>query len=428
MALRFLGLTAAATALGLVNAGAQSPSNEATSAASESPAAPSLAPGVQPPAFDAAAFAAWLDTFKADAQAAGIDAAVVEREFSDVAPIERVLELNENQPEFAKAIWTYLDSALSDSRIETGRTRRLENASLLTRIEAEYGVDAEIIVAIWGLESAYGALLGDYDAVSALATLAWRGRRIDYGREQLVGALKILQSGYATRAQLKGSWAGAMGHTQFIPTTYLNYAVDADSDGRRDVWSSLSDVFASTANYLSASAYRKDAPWGLEVRLPADFDYALSDPSNARAAAAWAGLGVSGARGALLEAVDPNARGRLVLPAGAKGPAFLVFNNFEAILRYNRSTAYALAVGLLSDHVARRTATLVGTWPRNDRPLTRDERIALQQALTDNGFDPGPVDGVIGANTKRALRAWQQSQGLPADGYASAETLALLTP
>ena len=372
-------------------------------------------------------FQTWLEGFRAEASAAGISDQVITDAFDGITVNTRVYELNDNQPEFSRAIWDYLDSAVSDSRVENGLASAAENKSLLSLIEQAYGVDKEIIVAIWGLESSYGAILGSYDAIQALATLAFEGRRTGYGRAQLIGALKIIQNGYASRDQLKGSWAGAMGHTQFIPTTYLAYAVDHDRDGVRDIWSNLGDVFASTANYLSASGYRRDEAWGAEVQLPSGFDYALADASTRKALVEWTAMGVQAPGGAsLLEKHDPNLRGRLILPAGARGPAFLVFENFSAILKYNRSTAYALAVGLLSNEVAGRSGAIVTVWPRDDRPLSFEERKALQQALSDRGYKPGPVDGIIGAGTQRALRAWQKATGRPADGYASAAVLEAL--
>ena len=372
-------------------------------------------------------FQSWLEGFRAEAAAAGIRAGVIDEAFEGVTINERVYELNDNQPEFSRAIWDYLDGAVSQKRIENGRASMAEHNALLSLIEQAYGVDKEIIVAIWGLESSYGATLGEYDAIEALATLAFEGRRTGYGRAQLIGALKIIQNGFATRSELKGSWAGAMGHTQFIPTTYLAYAVDHDGDGRRDIWNNLGDVFASTANYLSASGYRQNDAWGLEVRLPAGFDYGLADSKNRKPVVEWAAGGVSAIKGAsLLERFDPNARARLILPAGARGPVFLTFENFDAILKYNRSTAYALAVSLLSDETAGRSGAIVALWPRDDRPLALEERKALQQALIDHGYNPGPVDGIVGAGTKRALRAWQKDNGLPADGYASAAVLEAL--
>ncbi|NNE40366.1 MAG: lytic murein transglycosylase [Marinicaulis sp.] len=372
-------------------------------------------------------FSNWLNSFRAEAAAAGISQDVIDNAFEGVTINQRVYELNDNQPEFSRAIWDYLDGAVSERRVTDGRAKMAEYASLLSVIEQAYGVDREIIVAIWGLESSYGAILGNYDAIQALATLAFEGRRTGYGRSQLMGALKIIQNGYASRDELKGSWAGAMGHTQFIPTTYLAYAIDHDGDGRRDIWNNLGDVFASTANYLSASGYRENEGWGVEVKLPAGFDYSQADAAKKKVLVEWTAAGVDGADGSdLLARFDPNIRARLRVPAGANGPAFLTFGNFDAILKYNRSTAYALAISLLSEEAANRSGAVIGGWPRSDRPLALEERKALQQALTDRGYDPGPVDGIIGAGTKRALRKWQKDAGLPADGYASASILARL--
>lgn len=372
-------------------------------------------------------FEDWLKGFRSEAAAAGIRKEIIDLAFDGVVMNQRVFELNDNQPEFARSVWDYLDSAVSEKRVSDGRAKSAENKALLDRVEAEFGVDQEIIGAIWGLESSYGAVMGDHDVFGALATLGWKGRRTGYGREQLIGALKILQNGYADRAQLRGSWAGAMGQTQFIPTTYLVYAVDHGGDGKRNIWTDLDDVFASTANYLRASDYRTGAPWGFEVTLPDGFDFALADVDVSKAAIEWAGAGVSGVNVNLAAGIDPNTRGRIFLPAGAKGPAFIVFENFEAILKYNRSTSYALAVGLLADHLAGREKPIAAAWPRTDRALSLDERKALQQALKDKGFDPGPIDGVIGAGTKKALKAWQKSAGVPADGYASLDTLTRLS-
>ena len=380
-----------------------------------------------PASADEPSFHDWLKSFRAEAAAAGVRPDVIDRAFDSVEMNQRVFELNDNQPEFSRSVWDYLDGAVSERRVTEGLARVAENKALLDRVEAEYGVDSEIVAAIWGLESSYGKLMGDHDVIGALATLGWKGRRTGYGREQLIGALKILQNGYATREQLKGSWAGAMGQTQFIPTTYLRFAVDHGGDGQRNIWSDLDDVFASTANYLAASNFDHGARWGVEVTLPAGFDYALADADERKAVIEWAGAGVAARRLNLATGIDPNTRGRILLPAGAKGPAFLVFENFEAILKYNRSTSYAMAVSLLSDRLAGRDEPVIAEWPRNDRALTLAERMALQQALKDKGFDPGPIDGVIGAGTKKALKAWQQSLGLPVDGYASLETLTRLS-
>lgn len=369
-------------------------------------------------------FDTWKASFRINALAAGISPATWDREMASVTPVPRVLELNTNQPEFSRSIWTYLDGAVSDARVRNGLKFRAANTTLLDQIEAAYGVDAETIVAIWGLESSYGAIQGNYDALSALATLAHEGRRITYGRSQLLGALKILDKGYASRAQLKGSWAGAMGQTQFIPTTYLDYAIDYDGDGQRNLWADKGDVFASTANYLSRSGYTANEPWGFEVTLPAGFNYASADKSVRKPVAVWASMGLSRADGtSLTKGLDLNARSWLIVPAGAKGPTFMVFDNFKAILRYNNSTSYALGIGLLSDKIAGRAKSISAPWPRDDRALSFTERKTLQEVLTAKGYRPGPVDGIIGAGTRSALRQWQSDNNLPADGYASAKIL-----
>jgi membrane-bound lytic murein transglycosylase B len=379
-----------------------------------------------PAAADEPSFDEWLKGFRAEAAAAGIRKDILDLALQDVKINPRVFELNDNQPEFARNVWDYLDSALSERRITDGRAKFAAHQPLFSEIEKAYGVDAKVIAAIWGQESSYGAVMGDYDVIEALATLAWQGRRTAYGRAQLIGAMKILQNGYADRPQLRGSWAGAMGHTQFIPTTYLTFAVDHDRDGHRDVWANLGDVFGSTANYLAASGYRANHPWGFEAKLPEGFDYMLADVDTKKALAEWRSMGVTTLKGDIAD-LDPNLRGRVFLPAGAKGPVFIVFQNFEAILKYNNSTAYGLAVAMLSERIAGGGEAINAPWPRGDRALTLSERKALQQALKDQGFDPGPIDGVLGAGSKRALRAWQKSVGLPPDAYASAETLARLT-
>ncbi len=372
-------------------------------------------------------FEDWLKGFRAEAAAAGVRSEVIDMAFDSVVMNQRVFELNDNQPEFSRSVWDYVDGAVSETRVAEGRAKLAENKALLDKVEEEFGVDKEIIGAIWGLESSFGKIMGDHDVIGALATLGWKGRRTAYGREQLIGALKILQNGYADRTELRGSWAGAMGQTQFIPTTYLRFAVDHGGDGHRNIWTDLDDVFASTANYLAASNYHHGARWGIEIALPQGFDYELADADVRKAVIEWAGAGVAGKTLNLGQDIDPNTRARIFLPAGHKGPAFLVFENFEAILKYNRSTSYALAVGLLSDRLAGREEPILAEWPRTDRALSLAERMALQQALKDKGFDPGPIDGVIGAGTKKALKAWQKAAGVPVDGYASLETLTQLT-
>ncbi|MEM9810415.1 MAG: lytic murein transglycosylase [Pseudomonadota bacterium] len=371
-------------------------------------------------------FDTFKSEFRAEAIREGIPAKVYDREMASAKALPVVLERDSNQPEFSRPLWNYLDSAVSDRRVADGRAA-LEDARVKIEVIAdEYGVDSEIIGAIWGLESSYGTILGTNDIVSALATLGATGRRQSFGREQLIAALKILANDYAAREELRGSWAGAMGQTQFIPTTYLAYAIDYNLDGRRDLWKDLEDVFASTANYLRRSGYVEGQPWGLEVALPDGFDYSVADGTR-RPVVEWIRAGIKGAAAPLPDAVDLDLQAKLLVPAGAQGPAFLTFENYEAILKYNRSTAYALGVGLLSNRLAGSDAGLVNPWPRGDRPLSRDERKALQEALNARGYSVGAVDGIIGARTRGALRSWQAANGFPADGYASARVLSQLT-
>lgn len=374
-------------------------------------------------------FARWLKAFRVEALAEGVSPQTFDAAFAGVQVVDRVTEANDSQPEFSRPFWAYLDGAAGPARVERGLTRQSEQTALLRSIAQSYGVDASVIAAIWGLESNYGAILGDYDVIAALATLAYDSRRTDYGRAQLLGALQILDRGYANKAQLKGSWAGAMGQTQFIPTTYLSYAVDHDGDGRRDVWSNYGDVFASTANYLSKSGWTLGRPWGFEVTLPDGFAYAEADLSEKRSTAYWARSGVRRPDGETLtrDASLLNSQSSIIVPTGAGGPAFIVFDNFRAILRYNNSTAYALGVGMLADALSGDPFELVRDWPRGETPLSRTERVALQEALARRGFNPGDADGILGARTRAAIRAFQKTQGMPQDGYATHEILRRLT-
>ncbi|PJI48566.1 MAG: murein transglycosylase [Pseudomonas sp.] len=376
----------------------------------EPPAKISEAEHAQP----AQSFAQWRDGFRTQALAAGISAQTFDRAFQGIEPDESVVTADRSQPEFSRPIWQYLESAVSPARVHNGQGRTLENAEVLQRIEITYGVDREAVVAIWGMESNFGQQMGSKNVIRSLATLAYEGRRPDFGRDQLLAALRIIQHGDVPASNMIGSWAGAMGQTQFIPTTYNQYAVDFDGDGRRDIWGSSSDALASTANYLKTSGWQRGQTWGFEVRLPQGFDYSLAEMSIRKPMAEWLRQGVRPASGTLPS--DPQASVSLVLPAGYRGPAFLVTDNFRAILKYNNSTSYALAVGLLADSF-KGGGQLAGRWPVQDAQLSRSERIELQQTLTDRGLAPGAVDGIIGANTRKAIRAFQQTIDQPADGY-----------
>ncbi|MBF3170625.1 lytic murein transglycosylase, partial [Pseudomonas aeruginosa] len=360
-------------------------------------------------------FEQWRDAFRQQALAGGIDAQTFDRAFAGVQPDPAVVEADRSQPEFTRPVWKYLEGALDPLRVRQGQARLAQHARILGEVDARYAVDADAVVAIWGMESNYGSHMGNKNVIRSLATLAYEGRRPEFAHAQLLAALKILQHGDVPASFMIGSWAGAMGQTQFIPTTYNQYAVDFDGDGKRDIWGSPGDALASTANYLKASGWIAGQPWGFEVRLPAGFDYSLAELTIRKPLGEWQGMGVQGVNGGPLPSGLSGEQASLLLPAGHRGPAFLVLHNFRAILKYNNSSAYALAVGLLADSF-KGGGRIVGAWPLEDVPLSRSQRIELQRQLAARGHDPGAVDGIIGANTRKAIRACQQEFGWPADG------------
>lgn len=382
------------------------------------PAAPAPAdfPHVAP---GPAGFNDWLAGFRRHAAAEGISEATLARTLDGVRYRPRVVELDRKQPEFSRQIWDYLDSAVSASRVSNGRDKLAAHREAANRASAQYGVPAEVIISIWGIESSYGGYLGDFSTLESLATLAHDGRRQEFASTELLAALRIIQAGDIAPDDMKGSWAGAMGHTQFIPSSFLAYARDGDGDGRRDIWNSIPDVLASTANYLAEAGWRSDEPWGVEVVLPQNFDYSQADASGRRSSQDWAQLGVTAVDGSALPNLQETA---VIAPAGAHGPAFLVGPNFRVILRYNNATSYALAVAVLSDRIAGRPG-ISGEWPRDLKALSRDQIKELQQRLQARGFDVGTPDGIFGPNTGRGLREFQREQGLVPDGFATHELL-----
>ncbi len=362
------------------------------------------------------AFDNWIAGFRRRALSQGISPAVFDRAFRNVQYNTYVIEKDRNQSEFTKQIWDYLDSAASKSRIRNGRAALKRHNRLLERIERRYGVDKEIVTAIWGLESAYGTHRGDIPVIEALATLAFDGRRGRFFEGQLIAALKILQAGDVTPARMKGSWAGAMGHTQFIPTSYLAFAVDFTGDGKRDIWSDdPADALASTAAYLARHGWKKGQPWGIEVRLPKGFDYRLSGERIRKPVSEWMALGVRDASGRKIPEHGPAS---ILLPAGAQGAAFMIFENFHVIERYNTADAYVIAVGHLADRL-RGGPAIRHEWPREDRPLSFTEKKEMQRLLTAAGFDTDGADGIIGPKTIAAVRSFQATIGMVPDGYAS---------
>lgn len=365
------------------------------------------------------AFERWLDGFAGRAEAGGIRRDVLAAALTGLRYNTEIVARDRNQSEFSKALWDYLDSAVSATRIRNGQDMLTRHAGLLDRIEAAYGVEREIVVAIWGLESAYGAYRGRARVIEALATLAFDGRRGAFFEEQLLAALQIVQAGDVAPQEMTGSWAGAMGHTQFIPTSYLAYAVDFSGDGRRDIWSDdPSDALASAAAYLARFGWRTGQPWGVEVRLPQGFDHTLAD-GRTGSASDWAAQGVTAADGGALPDHGP---AEILLPAGAAGPALMIFGNFRVIERYNTADSYVIAVGHLADRL-RGEPAFRQDWPRGDRALLQSERAELQRRLTEAGFSTRGIDGRIGPNTIAAIRAYQLAEGLVPDGYASVRLL-----
>lgn len=365
-------------------------------------------------------FSQWREQFRAEALAAGISAATFDQAFAGVQPDPAVIEADRSQPEFTRPVWQYLEGAISPQRVRSGRRLLSEHATTLDQIEARYGVDRETLVAVWGLESSFGQIMGDKSVIRSLATLAHEGRRPAFAKSQLIAALEILQHGDVEPQRMRGSWAGAMGQTQFIPTTYNTHAVDFDGDGKRDIWNSSADALASAAHYLQASGWKQGKAWGFEVELPEGFDYALADTEIRKPLAEWRRLGLRN-----LPGDQEEASASLLLPAGHRGPAFLIMDNFRAILRYNNSSAYALAIGLLAENFQGK-GEVAGSWPRGEQPLSRSERLELQERLVAQGFDPGTPDGIIGANTRKAIRGFQQRLGWPADGHPTQELLGRL--
>jgi membrane-bound lytic murein transglycosylase B len=353
-------------------------------------------------------FSSWLEDFR---QEAALD---------DLQPIPRVIELDRKQPEFTQTFWRYLDARVTEDRVERGRMLRELHTELLDSIARKYGVQPRFLVAFWGLETNFGDYLGSFPVVGSLATLAHDPRRSDFFRTELLAALSIIDEGHIPVNEMVGSWAGAMGQPQFMPSTFVRFAVDGDGDGRRDIWHSLPDVFASAANFLSKSGWQGERNWGREVKLPPDFALELAGLEVEKSLVAWQVLGVRKINGDDLPRV--NIKASVVLPAGHAGPAFLVYNNFRTTLQWNRSDLYAIAVGHLADRIAGKEA-LATARPVSEQRLSRNQVEKIQELLTAQGFDPGPIDGVVGSQTRQAIKEFQRMAKLPADGHPTPELL-----
>ncbi len=368
----------------------------------------------------AAAFERCLAQLRQQASGHGVSHATFDRHTRGLAPDREVVGFLDAQPEFRTPIWDYMAGLVDEERVVDGRARFARWAPTLAAIEREFGVDPAVVVAVWGVETDYGRTVGRRPLVTSLSTLSCFGRRQEFFRGELFAALKILQEGHVAPERLVGSWAGAFGHTQFMPSTFRRLAVDFDGDGRRDLMDSIPDALASTANYLRRAGWRTGETWGVEVVLPSGFNTQQAGRSNKLAVSEWARRGVRRADGRALSGGDR--RAGLILPAGREGPVFLVFRNFDALHSYNPAESYALAIAHLADRI-RGGGPFVTPWPTDDPGLSRAERREVQRRLIERGFPLGEVDGILGASTRKAIREWQQSQGMKADGRAGRKLL-----
>lgn len=425
---KWMGMAFVCAALASCAAGPQAPSPKPPITGTPSPA-----PETGPIAYKSsghAAMDAWRDDFSARAMAAGHDRAIVKSLLENISPITLWLGSADtvqtqtapsDQAEFAKPIWDYLATPLGNTRITQGQQKLASTSATLDAIEAAYGVDRSALLAIWGMETNFGGFIGRDDAANALANMAVEGRRRNLAESELYALMKILKDGDARRGDLIAGWAGAMGQTQFMPSTYVAHAVDFDGDGRKDVWKSEADALASAANYLARSGYVKGQPWGIEVLTPEGFDFSLAD-GNERRMSTWAAAGLSPIRGGAFETGGADFA-ELWLPAGAGGPKFLLFKNFNVFKTYNRADSYALAVGLSGDMIVGKGGP-VAAWPKHLPPLTVAEIRDLQDGLNALGYDAGTADGIAGRRTKTALQNFQKARGFLADGYPTKEMLA----
>lgn len=355
-----------------------------------------------------------------DAARRGVTRENFERFTADLTPDLRIMDLMDSQPEFTKAIWDYLDILVNDNRLAKGREILAKYKPQFDAAEKAYGVDRFIIAAIWGIESNYSTQMGDRSVLRSTATLACVGRRQGYFKDEFLTALEILNRGDLRPEQMRGSWAGAFGPTQFMPTAFKRFAVDGDGDGRRDVVDNPTDLIFSTANNLKKDGWQTGQSWGYEVVMPKGFNFMLADRAKAMTLTQWQQIGMTRANGQPFPRLAEKAY--LLAPAGADGPGFLMMQNFRVIMKYNPAEAYALAIGHFADRL-RGAPPFVQPWPRQERVLSRAERLELQQLLAQRGFYRGTPDGQLGGMTREALRGFQASIGTPADGFASSEML-----
>ncbi|WP_321326423.1 lytic murein transglycosylase [Thiomicrorhabdus sp.] len=368
-------------------------------------------------------FQNWVTDFKKQAQDKGISKSTLDLAFKDVTLNAKVLESDKKQPEFTKTFFDYFDRAVSDSRVKKGQKKYQANKALLDQVTKKYGVPGRFIVAFWGLETNYGGYTGNLPIIESLATLAYDPRRSKFFTTQLMSALTILDRGDVPLSEMKGSWAGAMGQCQFMPSNYVQYAVDGDGDGKINLWDSLPDVFYSAGNFLNHLGWQKEENWGREVKLPKGFNYALADNKTQRSLAEWKKMGITLADGRVLPNEDMQAK--LLLASDYKGPAFLVYKNFNVIKRWNNADKYAISVGHLADRIVQ-LPPLSKQKPKNDKPISYAQIKEIQTLLNSLGYDVGKPDGIAGSKTRGALRDFQTKHKIPADGFASVAMLKAL--
>lgn len=367
-------------------------------------------------------FAEWVEALRAEALKLGISESTLAALDDLEAPLERVLELDSSQPEYVQTFTRYLSLRITPAQISRGRSLLQQHAVLLKQVQQRYGMQPHYLVSFWAIESNYGRETGGFSVLQALATLAYDPRRADRFRAELLIALEIIDRGHITASQMSGSWAGAMGQLQFMPSIFLRYAVDGDGDGRIDIWNSLPDIFHSTANFMSQSGWRGDERWGREILLPDGFDFSLSGTQAHKSLQEWSDLGLLQVSGSALPIAEMQAS--VVLPSGANGPAFLTYANFRTTRVYNPPIFYALTVGHLADRLVGGPG--IQRMLESERALSIDDVRELQERLNASGYESGRPDGRVGRQTRSAIRGFQRSMNLPMDGFASHQLLQAL--
>ncbi len=361
--------------------------------------------------------------FWASARKAGVSRKTYDAAFAGLAPDPVVLEKNASQPEFKMPPSQYVIAAVTDTRVRIGREMAEKYKTELDAIEKRWGVDRHVLLAVWGMETNFGTFMGSMNVIRSLSTLAYKGRRARFGRSELIAALRMMERGVVPEGPMMGSWAGAMGHTQLLPSNYLRFSVDFDGNGKRDIWNTPHEALASTANFLARHKWSPGKTWGYEVKLPSRVGTGYAGRKRSRSIGKWSALGVKRVNGAAFPRAGD--RAYLYLPMGRNGPAFLLLNNFRVIMRYNAAHTYALSVGHLADRIRGGDSFVTG-WPDGARALTEDERFEIQRLLTIRGHDLGVLDGILGSKTRAAIRAMQKEKGLKVDGFPTPKIIEIL--